>query len=108
MSKKSRLTVPFNKEHGKRAQALLKSASQTLYYIHSPLLSQLSWKNSLLLTFKILGPLVNTLATDEKYPFLNRENLTIPIQMQLSQKKKFFSQFFALFLQPRLNFELFQ
>ena len=57
---------------------------------------------------QILGLRVNTLATDEKYPFLNRENLTIPIQMQLSQKKKFFSQFFALFLQSRLNFELFQ
>ena len=28
--------------------------------------------------------------------------------MQLSQKKKFFSEFFALFLQSRLNFELFQ
>ena len=108
MSKKSRLTVPFNKEHGKRAQALLKSASQTLYYIHSPLLSQLSWKNSLLLTFKILGPLVNTLATDEKYPVLNRQNLTIPIQMQLSQKQKTFSLFFASFFKSTLNFEFFE
>ena len=108
MSKKSRLTVPFNKEHGKRAQALLKSASQTLYYIHSPLLSQLSWKNSLLLTFKILGPLVNTLATDEKYPVLNRDNLTIPIQMQLSQKQKTFSLFFASFFKSTLNFEFFE
>ena len=45
------------------------------------------------------------LATDKKYPVLKRENLTIPIQMQLSQKKKTFSQFFAAFLKSSLNFE---
>ena len=44
---------------------------------------------------KILGLLVNTLATDEKYPVLNRDNLTIPIQMQLSKKQKIFSEFFS-------------
>ena len=44
---------------------------------------------------------VNTLATDEKYPVLNRENLTIPIQMQLSQKQKTFSEFFYEFLKSR-------
>ena len=54
---------------------------------------------------KILGLLVNTLATDEKYPVLNRNNLTIPIQMQLSEKKKTFYQFFAAFLKSRLNFK---
>ena len=48
-----------------------------------------------------------TLATDEKYPVLNRENLTIPIQMQLSPKQKTSSQFFAAFLKSRLNFEYF-
>ena len=45
------------------------------------------------------------LAADEKYPVLNRDNLTITIQMQLSQKRKFFSEFFAAFLKSRLNFE---
>ena len=34
MSKKSRFREPFDKQHGKRAQALLKSASQHLYHIH--------------------------------------------------------------------------
>ena len=105
MSKKSRFRGCFDKQYGKRAQALLKSASQHLYHIHWSLPSQLSWKKSLLLTCQILGLLVNTLAADEKYPVLNRENLTIPIQMQLSQKQKIFSQFFAAFLEARLNFE---
>ena len=108
MSKKSCCRRPFKKQYGKRARALLKSASQHLYQIHWSLAWKLCLKMSLLMICQILGLRVNTLATDEKYPFLNRENLTIPIQMQLSQKKNFFSQFFALFLQSRLNFELFQ
>ena len=65
----------------------------------------MSWKISLLLICQILGLLVETLAADKKYRVLNRDNLTIPIQMQLSQKQKTFSQFFAAFLISRLNFE---
>ena len=107
-SKKSPLRRPFNKQHGKRAQALFKSASQHLYHIHWLLRSQLSWKTSLLLTCQILGLLVNILSADEKYPVLSRDNLTIPIQTQLSQKQKTFSQFFAAFLKFRLNFEYFE
>ena len=108
MSKKSRFRRPFEELHGKRSQTLLKFAPQTLYLTHLPLVSQLSWKKSLLLTCKILGLLLNTLAADEKYPVLNRDNLTIPIQMQLSQKQKTFSQFFAAFLKSTLNFEHFE
>ena len=108
MSKKSRFREPFDKQHGKRAQALLKSASQHLYHIHRSLPRKLSWKKSLLLTCKILGLLVNTLAADEKYPVLNRDNLTTPIQMQLSQKQKTFSQFFPALLESSLIFVCFE
>ena len=52
--------------------------------------------------------LVNTLAVDEKYPVLNRHNLTIPIQMQLYQKQKTFSQLFPAFLKNRLSFKDFE
>ena len=76
--------------------------------IHWSLPSQWSWKNSLLLTCKILVLLVNTLAADEKYPVLNRDNLTTPIQMQFIEKQKASSQFFAAFLKSRLNFEDFE
>ena len=48
------------------------------------------------------------MAADEKYPVLNRDNLTIPIQMQLSQKQKTISGVFAAFLKCRLNIELFE
>ena len=51
---------------------------------------------------------VSTLATDENDPVLNRDNLRIPIQMQLFRKQKTFSQFFASFLKFRLNLEYFE
>ena len=108
MSKKSRFREPFDKQHGKRAQALLKSASQHLYHIHRSLPRKLSWKKSLLLTCQILGLLVNTLATDEKYPVLNRDNLTIPIKMQLSPQKKNLFSIFSAFLKCRLNLQHFE
>ena len=101
MSKKSYLRKAFDKQYGKRAQGLLKSASQHLCPIHWSLSSQLSWKKFPLLTSQIFGPLFNTLPTGEKYPLLKRDNLTIPIQMQLSHKQKNFSEFFAAFLKSR-------
>ena len=54
-------------------------------------------EETLLLTYQILGLLVNTLATDEKYLVHYRENFTRPIQMQFSQKEKTFTEFFAVF-----------
>ena len=46
----------------------------------------------------MLGLLVNTLAADLQKPVLNRDNLTIPIHMELSQKQKTFLEFFTAFL----------
>ena len=108
MYKKLRFRGQLDKQQGKRTQTLLKSPSQHLYHIHWSLARKLCSKKSLLLTCQILGLLVNTLAADEKYPVLNRDNLTIPIQMQLSEKQKTFSQFFAAFLKFTLNFEHFE
>ena len=97
MNKKSRFTGPLEKQQGKLALALMNSASQHLYHINWSQATQFSWKTSLLLTCQIFQLLVNTLTADEMYPVLNRDNLTIPIQMQLSQKQKSFSQFFDTF-----------
>ena len=105
MSKKSHVRRCFNKQYGKRAQTLLKPTSHHLYHIDWSLPSKMSWKKSLLLRWKTLGLLVNPLAVDEKYPVVNRDNLTIPIQMELSRKQKTFSQFFAAFLKSYWNFE---
>ena len=48
------------------------------------------------------------MAADGKYPVLNRGKLMIPIQMQLSQKQKSFSQFFPAYLKSSLNFKYFE
>ena len=43
-----------------------------------------------------------------EYSRSNRENLPLPIQMQLSDKVKTFCQFFIAFLVSALNFEHFE
>ena len=40
---------------------------------------------------------VNISTADDKYSFLNRDTLRQPIQMQLSQKQKAFSEFVPAF-----------
>ena len=54
---------------------------------------------------KILRLFVDTLTVDEKHHLLNTENLTQPIQMQLSRKQKTFSEMFFAFLNSLLNFK---
>ena len=47
----------------------------------------------------------NTLTVDDKHYLLNRDNLTEPIQAQLSPKLKALSEFFFAFLKSLLNFK---
>ena len=54
---------------------------------------------------KILRLFVNTLTVDDKYYLFNKDNLTQPIQMQLSKKQEKFSEIFIGFLKSILNFE---
>ena len=65
-------------------------------------------KKALLVIYKILRLFVNTLTADDKHYLLNRDNLTQPIQMQISQKQKTFSQFLSAFFKSNLNFQHFQ
>ena len=62
----------------------------------------------MLVLCKFLRLLVKTLTDDDKYSLLYRENLTQPIQILLSQKRKTFSQFFSAFFKSTLNFAHFQ
>ena len=57
---------------------------------------------------EMLGLSVNTLTSDGKYPVQGCENLQLPIQMQLSEKRKTFSQFFVTFLESTSNFKHFE
>ena len=62
----------------------------------------------MLVLWKILRLLVNTLTDDDKYSLLYRNNLRQPIQILLSQKQKTFSHFFSAFLKSTLSFAHFQ
>ena len=97
MSKKSRFKRSFGKQHGKRAQTLLKFAWQNLYHIYWSLWRQLTFKKFLLVICKISRLFPNTLSADGKYSLFNRDNLTQPIQMQLSRKEKTFCDCFLHF-----------
>ena len=108
MSKKSRFKGSFGKQHGKRAQTLLKFAWQYLYHIYWSLWRQLTCKKTVLVTCKISILSPNTLNADSKYLLLNRDNLTQPIQKQVSRKQKTSSEFFSAYLKFSLNFEHFQ
>ena len=62
------------------------------------------WEKSLLVIPKILRLFVNTLTVNDKHYMLNADNLTQPIQMQLSEKQKTSSEFFFPVLKSILNF----
>ena len=70
--------------------ALLQYLLNTLKYV--------LWKKYVLVIQKVLRLFVNTLIVEDKHYLLNRDNLTQPIQMQLYQKQKTFSElFFSIF-----------
>ena len=50
-------------------------------------------ENVSLVIHKVLRIFVNTLTVDEKHYLVNRDNLTEPIQVELSQRQKTFSEF---------------
>ena len=52
---------------------------------------KLIWKMSPLVLDEMFGVFVNTLTADGKYPVQVCENLQVPIQMQLSEKRETFS-----------------
>ena len=62
----------------------------------------------MLVLCKMLRHFVNKLTADDKCSLLNRDNLTQPIQILLSQKQKTISGFQFAFVKSTLNFKHFQ
>ena len=54
---------------------------------------------------KILRLFLDSLKADEKHYLLTRDNLTQPIQIEISQKQKTFFEFFFDLLTSILNFK---
>ena len=97
MCKKSRLRLPFQKEHGKRVSTLFKFERQHLYHIYWSKGRQISCKKSILVIWKSSRLFVNTMSAVDKCSLPNRDNLMEPIHMQLSQKLKTFCSFILHF-----------
>ena len=55
---------------------------------------------------KILGLFVDQLTADDKYCLLNTGNLLQHFQMQLTQNRTIFSEFFFAFFKFRFSFEI--
>ena len=90
---------PLDREHGKSVEIMFQSEWRDLYKIYESLWRKLHWKKSLLVIHEILRQFVDTLTVDEKHYLLKTDNLTQPIQIQLSQKEKSFAVFFFLHFQ---------
>ena len=63
---------------------------------------------SQLVLVEILEEFVKTLTSDGKYPVQNFDNLQLPIQMQLCEKRRPFSPVFVSFLDSISNFQNFE
>ena len=94
--------------HISESQKLLKSPEKYFYPTFSSFSGKWSQKKSFLVKSENLGVLVNTMTANYEYFCSNRENLLLPIQMQLSERSKLFCCFFIVFLEFRLNFERFE
>ena len=78
-------------------QVLAKSPLEHFYHVFSSFGENLIGKISPLVLGKILGVFLNTLTSDDKYPVEDSENFQLPMQMQLSEKRKTFFEFFFHF-----------
>ena len=84
MQNKACFWKSFGSERVSESQKLLKSAQNYFYPTFSSFWAKLSWKKLFLITSEILELLVNSLTANYEYSRSNRENLPLPIQIQLS------------------------
>ena len=108
LSKERRFGTRFGSQDLKSSQIVAKSPWKCLYHVLSSLSGKLIWKMSPLVLCEILGVFFNTLLADGKYPVQDCENLQLPIQMQLSEKRKTLSWFFVPFMESTSNFKHFE
>ena len=108
LSKKRRLRTRFDSQHLRAFQILAKSPWERFYDVFSSFSGKLIFKISPIVLGEILKVFVNTLIAADKYAVHDGDNLRLPIQMQWSEKRKNFSEFFVPFLESTSNFKHFQ
>ena len=78
------------------------------FIIFSIILREIDFENISLVLGEVLVVFANTLTGDGKYPVKDCENLQLPIQIPLSEKRKILSKFFVAFLESTSNFKHFE
>ena len=106
--KKRRFRRRFDSQHVKVHQILAKSPWERFYHVFSSFWENLIRKMSPLVLRKIFVVFLNTLTANGKYPPKDWQNLELPMQMQSSEKRKNFSQFFVPFLESTSNLKHFE
>ena len=107
LSKKHCFKTRFDNTPVKLSQIPVKYLWKCFYHIFSSFSGRLIRKTSSLVLGEVLGVFVNILTADDKYPLQDCENLQLPIQMQLSEKRKLFWEFFVTLLEPASIFKHF-
>ena len=108
LSKEHRFRTGFGIQHVKPSQMVAKSRWECFYHVFSTFLANLIWKMSPLVLGEILEVFLNILTADGKYRVQGCGNMQLPIQMQLSEKQKIFSEIFIPFLESTSNFKHFE
>ena len=108
LSKKRRFRTRFDSQHMKASQIVAKSPWERFYHLLLSFSGRFILKLSPLVLDEVLRVFVNTLTSHDKYRVQDYENSQLPIQMQLSEKRKTFPQFFVPFLESTSNFKCFE
>ena len=105
LSKKRWFRTRFDSQHMKVSEILGKSLRECFCHVFSSSSGIFIWKMSPLVLGEILGVFVNTLTANDKYPAEDCDNLPVSMQMELSKKRKCFSESFVPFLESTWSFK---
>ena len=108
LSKKRPLWTPLKSEHAKVSGIVAKSHWERFYHVFSLFWGKVDLENVSPRVRWNVRVFVSTLTVDGMSPVQYCENLQLPIQMQVSEKRKTFSQFFVPYLDSTSSFTHFE
>ena len=108
LSKRRHFRARFDSQHRKALQTLPKSWWKDFFHVFSSFSQDLICKMSPLVLGEILAVFVSTLTEHGKYSVQDCENLTLQIQIELSEKQKIFSQIWKKVFAIIVSFKMFK
>ena len=106
--RKSCFRKPFGNQRVNGFQTPLKVATHDYYPFFPWISGKLNWKNTVLISIKILRLFINTLTADDKYSCRNMKNFLQQVQTLLSQTRNTLSGFFIAFQKSAWNLQYFE